>query len=340
MTYQVTLNPSGRHFAVAQGDSLLEAGLAQNVGLPYGCKSGACGSCKAKVLTGEYSHGSASDSALPAAERALGFALLCCASAHSDLTIEVREVAGSGEYPVKIMPARVEAMTQAADDVIILRLKLPASDRMRFRPGQYVDILLRDGKRRSFSIANPPHDAEFLELHIRRVPGGQFTDQVFNSMKLRDITRLEGPLGSFFLRDDSTAPVILLAGGTGFAPLKAIIEHAIHEKHARPMHLYWGASDPAGLYLNRLAVEWAASRKDFRYTPVLSAQPSPEGWSGRTGLVHQALMSDYADLSSHQVYACGSPAMIDAARRDLTGLRALPADAFFSDAFTFSTVPF
>lgn len=339
MAYQVTLNPSGHTFSADEGTLLLEAGLNQGIGLPYGCKSGVCGSCKGKVIAGEVTHGNADQRALTPEERAQGVTLLCCATAHSDLTIEIREIAGASDYPVKIMPARVQSMTAAAPEVMILQLKLPASDKLRFRPGQYVDILLRDGQRRGFSIANAPEDEDFLELHIRRVAGGLFTEQVFSSMKPRDILRLEGPLGSFFLQDDSAAPIIFLAGGTGFAPIKSIVEHAIKNDMTRPMHLYWGANTRDGLYLDALAQSWAEHHANFRYTPVVAADPPPAGWTGRTGLVHHALMADYPDLSKHQVYACGGPAMIDAARVDLFGLCALPAEAFFADAFTFSTAP-
>lgn len=335
MTYQVTLNPSGHSFAVEENALLLDAGLAQGIGLPYGCKSGVCGSCKAKVVSGTVSHGTANELALSPAERDQGITLLCCASARSDLTLEIREAPGADDFPVKTMPARVQTMTVAAPGVMIVQLKLPASDRLRFRPGQYVHILLKDGQKRSFSIANAPQVEDTLELHIRQVAGGQFTEQVFSSMKPRDILRLEGPLGSFYLDEDSTAPIIFLAGGTGFAPVKAMVEHAINRGITRPMHLYWGAGTPDGLYLDALAKDWAERRADFRYTPVVSG--AADGWSGRTGLVHRALMDDYADLSGHQVYACGAPAMVDAARSDLVNQRALPTAAFFADAFTFST---
>jgi len=338
MAHQVTLSPSQRSFSADENALLLETALQQGIGLPYGCKSGFCGSCKGKVLAGEVSHGKASEQALSDADRANGLTLLCCASAKSDLTIEIREVQGTADYPVKIMPARVSEILHAAPDVIVLQLKLPSSDAFRFRPGQYVDILLKDGQRRSFSIANPPHVQDRLELHIRHVPNGQFTEHVFKGMKPRDILRLEGPLGSFFLREESSAPIILLAGGTGFAPIKSIVEYAIEHNVQRPMHLYWGANQPEGFYFDHLARDWACRIKGFRYTPVVLAGAA-SGWTGRIGLVHQALLADYADLSMHEVYACGAPAMIDAARSDLIGQRSLPASAFFADAFTFSTAP-
>jgi CDP-4-dehydro-6-deoxyglucose reductase len=342
MTYQVTLSPSQHTFLVDADAPLLESALHQAIGLPYGCKSGVCGACKGKVLSGAFSHGSASEYALSPSEREQGFTLLCCATAHTDLTIEIREIQSSADYPVKIMPARVQSMHLAAPDVMILQLKLPASEKLRFRPGQYIDILLKSGERRSFSIANAPHVGDVLELHVRQVTGGQFTGHVFNSMKARDILRLEGPLGSFYLHEDSTTPIILLAGGTGFAPIKAIVEDAIETRETRTrrsMHLYWGASDPAGLYLDELARQWAANEPWFRYTPVVSSNAVFPDWTGRTGLVHHVLMADYHDLSAHRVYACGSPAMIAAAKDDLLTQCGLTADAFFSDAFTFSPPP-
>lgn len=338
MTYTVTLTPSQNQFAVEENSLLLDAGLQQGIGLPYGCKSGVCGSCKGKVLSGDVVHGAASEQALTTEERSGGITLMCCATARSNLTIEIREIQGSSDYPVKIMPARVQAMNPLASDVMILQLKLPANEKFRFRPGQYIDILLKDGQRRSFSIANAPPLDEGIELHIRRVDGGTFTDHVFTGMKVRDILRIEGPLGSFFLRGDDQTPTILLAGGTGFAPIKSIVESSLVQTGSRPMHLFWGAAGRPGLYLDELARHWAATHKNFRYTPVLS-NPQETDWCGRTGLVHRAVMEDYPDLSTHQVYACGSPAMIAAAQADFLGQCRLPEDAFFSDAFTFSTAP-
>lgn len=339
MAYQVTLSPSQHRFATEAGALLLESALDQAIGLPHGCKSGVCGACKGKVLAGEFSHGSASEFALTPAERAQGITLLCCASAHSDLTIEIREIQNSSDYPVKIFPARVQSMFAAAADVMILQLKLPASDKLHFRPGQYIDVLLKDGQRRSFSIANAPAVDDFIELHVKEVAGGRFTHHVFNGMKTRDILRLEGPLGSFHLDEDSAKPIILLAGGTGFAPIKAMVEYARQKRIERRIHLYWGAGTAEGLYLDELARQWAGSLPDFRYTPVISSNERLAGWTGRTGLVHQALIEDYHDLSAYQVYACGSPAMIAAARNELLTQRGLPDEAFFSDAFTFFTAP-
>ncbi len=335
MSHQITVRPSGRQFAAESGESVLDAALRQGFTMPYGCKDGACGSCKGKVLAGSVDHGKAQ--ALTDEEKAAGLALFCCARPQSDLTLECKQLTVATDIPVKTLPARVEQLERLAPDVIVMHLRLPAAERLQFLAGQYVDILLKDGRRRSFSLANAPHDDAFLQLHIRRVPGGVFTGQVFSSMKLRDILRLNGPHGSFYLREDSPKPMILLAGGTGFAPIKAIVEHAIAEQCQRPMFIYWGARTRADLYQNDLPAHWAAEIPNIRYVPVLSEPAAADSWSGRTGLVHQAVMADFPDLSGHQVYACGAPPMIDAARNDFVGTCRLPEEEFFADAFSYSS---
>ncbi|THF63861.1 CDP-6-deoxy-delta-3,4-glucoseen reductase [Pseudothauera nasutitermitis] len=337
MAFQISLQPGGQHFSAEPEQTLLDAALAAGLLLPHGCRNGACGACKGKVLSGEIDPGAPASAVLSDAERAAGVTLLCRAMARSDLQLEVRGVTRVGDFPVKKLPCRVQRLERAADDVMILDLRLPASEAFQFRAGQYIDFLLADGARRSFSIANAPHDAGHLELHVRKVPGGRFTTQVFESMKERDILRFEGPLGSFFLREDSRAPIVLLAGGTGFAPLKSIVEHAAHLGIARPMTLYWGSRDRAGLYMDALAREWERTLPGFHYVPVLSGTDADAGWEGRRGLAHHAVMEDLPDLSAHEVYACGAPGMIDAARKDFIERCGLPEDAFLADSFTFST---
>lgn len=330
-TYQVTLLPAGHQFPATDDTSVLQSALSAELIMPYGCKDGACGSCKARVLAGSVDHGRSPESTLPAADRDAGLALMCCARPLSDLSIECREVRRTTDIPVRKLPCRVQSLDKAASDVMIVSLKLPANDPFRFMAGQYVDFLLAGGKRRSFSMANAPHDNEAIELHIRHVAGGFFTEQVFGTMKERDILRIEGPLGGFFLRD-SNKPIVFLAGGTGFAPIQSIIEDMAHRGIRRPVRLYVGARNREGLYRHERAQQWAASLPDFQYIPVLS----DEAWDGRSGLVHQAVMTDLPDLSGHEVYACGAPAMIDAARKDFVERCGLPAEAFFSDAFTFA----
>jgi len=337
MTYQVTIEP-GHHALQAEADeTILEAALRQGVILPYGCKDGACGACKGKVVSGTVDHGRAQPHALNDDEKAAGLTLFCCATAQSDLVVECKLARSAKELPIKTLPARIEEYIKAAPDVVILKLRLPASETLEFHAGQYIDILLKDGKKRSFSLANAPQSGGLLELHIRHVPGGLFTDQVFSTMKARDILRLNGPLGTFYLRDDSTKPMILLAGGTGFAPIKSIVEQAIAQGCQRPMHIYWGAKAKTDLYLPDLGPQWAAAHPNITYVPVLSEPAADDAWSGRTGFVHQAVIADFPDLSGHQVYACGSPVMIDAARQDFVTRCGLPEEEFFADSFTFST---
>ena len=336
MSYQVTVQPSGRQFVAEADETILDAALRQGLTMPYGCKDGACGACKGHVQSGRVDHGKAQAHALKDDEKAAGMALYCCAKAQSDLIIECRQITSGSQIPVKTLPSRIERLERLAPDVIELHLRLPASERLQFLAGQYIDILLKDGKKRSFSLANAPHDDALLQLHIRHVPGGLFTEQVFSTMKVRDILRFNGPHGSFYLREDSAKPMILLAGGTGFAPIKAIVEHALAENCQRPMIIYWGAKARVDLYQNALPEAWTAQHAHIRYVPVLSEPAADDAWTGRTGLVHQAVLADFADLSGHQVYACGSPAMIDAAKRDFMA-QGLPEEEFFADAFSFAS---
>ena len=335
MSFQITIQPSGHTCIAEEGSTILRAALDAGLTLPYGCRNGACGSCKGKVLSGEIDYGYAQEGALSEEDKAAGLALFCCAKPLTDVSIECREVGSIYDIPVKTMPCRVQKLERLAPDVIALSLKLPTNERLQFLAGQYIEVLLRDGKRRAFSLANAPHDDALLQLHIRLIPGGQFTEHVFNVMKERDILRFEGPHGSFSLREGSARPIILVAGGTGFAPIKSIVEHAFHNGIDRPMQLYWGARDRAGLYLPELPLRWAAEHPHFQYRPVLSEPSAADAWTGRRGLVHRAVLEDHADLSDHQVYACGAPAMIDAARRDFIA-QGLPAEEFFADAFTFA----
>jgi CDP-4-dehydro-6-deoxyglucose reductase, E3 len=231
---------------------------------------------------------------------------------------------------VKILPSRVQAMERAADDVIILSLKLPANERLQFLAGQYIEFLLKDGKRRSYSMANAPHDDAFVQLHIRHMAGGHFTEHVFGKMKERDILRFEGPLGSFFLREESAKPIIMVASGTGFAPIKAVIEHAIYRDNKRPIALYWGGRRPKDIYMMALCEKWAASVPGFKFVPVVSDALPEDNWKGRTGFVHRAALDDFTDMSGHQVYACGAPIVVDSARKDFVGRSKLPEEEFYA----------
>jgi CDP-4-dehydro-6-deoxyglucose reductase, E3 len=334
MMHQVTIRNTGHQFQVQEGASILQGALDAGLVLPYGCRDGACGSCKGKLIEGRVDYGRYSEKALTPEERGRGHALFCQTKPLSDVVIEAREVRKAGDIQVRKLPARVHKLERAADDAMIVYLKLPANERLMFLPGQYIDILLKDGSRRSFSMANAPHDDEFVQLHVRHVPGGAFTDHVFKTMKERDILRLEGPFGTFFLREESAKPIVFVASGTGFAPIKAVIDAALRKGSARPMTLYWGARRPRDLYLDALPARWAAEHPRFKYVPVVSDALAEDRWTGRAGFVHRAVMEDLPDLSGVQVYACGVPIMIDSARRDFTGKCGLPESEFFSDSFT------
>jgi CDP-4-dehydro-6-deoxyglucose reductase len=327
--HKVTVQPSGHAFEVQEGESILTAALRQDLVLPYGCRNGACGSCKGRILEGRVDYGVYQPKALTDDEKAQGKALFCQARPLGDLVIEARTVGAAKDIPIRTLPCRVQKLERLADDVMAIYLKLPANERLQFLAGQYLEFLLRDGSRRSFSMANAPHDDELIQLHVRHVAGGQFTDHVFGKMKERDILRFEGPLGTFFLREDSQKPIVFVASGTGFAPIKSVIEHALRKSVARPMTLYWGGRRPKDLYMDALARQWP-----IKYVPVVSDALPEDGWTGRTGFVHRAVMEDFPDLSGYQVYACGVPVMVDAARRDFVQTCGLPEEEFFADSFT------
>jgi len=332
--HTVTLQPSGQQFPVEDGEAVLAAALRQGFVLPYGCKNGACGSCKGKILSGTVDYGVYQPKALTADEKGQGKALFCQAKPLTDLVLEARTIGAAKDIQIKKLPCRVQKMGRMADDVMVLHLKLPANEKLVFLAGQYIEFLLKDGARRSFSIANPPHDAELIQLHVRHVAGGQFTDHVFGKMKERDILRCEGPMGTFFLRENSDKPLVFVASGTGFAPIKAILEHMFHKGIRRPATLYWGGRRPRDLYMNGLATAWAGEHAGFTYVPVISDALPEDSWSGRTGFVHRAVIQDFPDLSGHQVYACGVPVMVDSAKRDFIAQCKLPEEEFYADSFT------
>jgi CDP-4-dehydro-6-deoxyglucose reductase len=337
MTFQITVQPSGRSFTTQPGEVILAAAIREGVGMPYGCKDGACGSCKCQKISGSVFHGPHQAKALSAEEEAAGWVLTCCAAPQSDVVLESRQVTEAGAFPVKKMPVRVSSLTRASADVVVMRLQLPAADAFQYHAGQYVDFLLRDGDRRSYSMAIAPHNQgspAHLELHLRHMPGGKFTDHVFGAMKEKDILRIEGPYGSFILREDSAKPMVFLASGTGFAPIKALIEHMQFKGIERPVAVYWGGRRPADLYMHDWMLAQAAAMPYLTYVPVVSDALPEDAWSGRSGFVHQAVVADFPDLSGHQVYACGAPVVVDSARADFTAQCGLPGDEFFADSFT------
>ena len=337
MAFTINLRPSGLQFAADADSTVLDSAEKAGIALPYGCRGGSCGACKGRVIEGDVERGIEDQFAMTDAERAAGFVLLCVAQPRSGAVIEVADVSRLGGIVVKTLPSRIISIEHAAPDVLIVALKLPASEAFDFRAGQYITLMFKDGERRDFSLANAPHELGFVQLHIK-LNAGSYTARMFNDvLKERDILRFEGPLGSFGINTASTKPMILLAGGTGYAPIKSILDHMAHGGcdggTRRDVHLYRGAPDRAGLYLPDQHWQWVSAFDNFAYVPVLS-DPTPAcQWTGRKGLVHQAVLDDFADLSGFEVYACGSPAMIDAARLDFAA-RGLPPDAFFADAFT------
>ncbi|MES2887456.1 MAG: CDP-6-deoxy-delta-3,4-glucoseen reductase [Pseudomonadota bacterium] len=342
MSFTVTVMPSGHSFPVERDEPILMAAIRQGVGLPYGCKDGACGSCKSRLKEGRVIHGAHQVKALTNAEEEAGWVLTCRAAPQTDVIIEARSLLNTADFPVRKMPARVHSIDKPAPDVAILRLQLPTNEQWRYRAGQYVEFILPTGQRRSYSMANAPHRQLALlgsghpgiELHLRHLPGGVFTDQVFSRLKVRDILRLEGPYGSFHWQADSAKPIVLLASGTGFAPIKAIIEEMRAKRSLQPVALYWGCRSRVDLYLHEWAQAVAAEWPLLRYEPVLSEPRPADAWLGRTGWVHHAVMHDLPDLSQHEVYACGAPVMVAAAQADLVQRCGLPAEAFHADPFT------
>ena len=335
MPFKIRNQSSGREFNAEEKETVLAAALRQGVMLPYSCRTGICGTCKGKVLAGQVDYGTYEAKAMSETERQQGHALFCQAKPLSDLVIEAREIAAARDIPIRIMPARVARMEKLADDVMRLSLKLADGQRLQYLAGQYIDILLSGNQRRSFSLATSPLSDELLQLHIRHVPGGFFTDHVFTKMQEKDLLRFQGPFGIFFLREESDRPAILVAGGTGIAPIKGILEYAFAKGVTRPLHLYWGVRAKRDLYLPDLPQAWVREHRNFKFTPVLS-EPRPEDrWDGRQGWVHEAVAADYPDLSGYEVYAAGPPPMIDALK-DMVKKHGLPEDRLYYDSFEFA----
>jgi CDP-4-dehydro-6-deoxyglucose reductase, E3 len=336
LSFNVSVLPSNRSFTVLADEPILTAGIRQGVAMPYGCKDGACGSCKCKMIEGKVVHGPHQPKALSAEEEAAGYILTCCGKPLSDIVLESRQVTSADAFPIKRMPSRVISLEKKSHDVMVVQLQLPASDTLQYKAGQYIEFIMRDGARRSYSMASAPHiaaESKTLKLHIRHMPGGKFTDHVFGEMKEKEIQRIEGPFGSFYLREDSEKPMILLASGTGFAPIKAIIQHMQHTGISRPATLYWGGRRPADLYMNDWVQAQLVAMPNLNYIPVVSNALPEDEWTGRTGFVHQAVIADFPDLSEYQVYACGAPIVVDSAHADFVKLCKLPEDEFYADSF-------
>jgi len=334
MPHKVQLLPSNHKFIVENGESVLTAALRQGVNLPYGCRSGNCGTCKGHLQQGEI-HYDVEHTSLTEEEKQHGIVLLCQAKANSDLVIEAQVIPDSEEVVIKKLPCRVMEKIMLCHDVVSLRLKIPTIEKFAYLAGQYIDILLPDGRHRSFSIANAPHTGDSLELHIRVVEGGEFTNHLLNDIEVKTILRIEGPHGQFYLHEESDRDIIFMAGGTGFAPIKSIIEYAITHNIERQMYLYWGVRSREDLYMNNLARMWASDFKHIHYIPVLSDAVNNENQDVRTGYVHEAIANDFPQkLANFDIYASGPPAMVEAGRI-VFELNGLPAEQYYSDAFEF-----
>ena len=336
---ELTLRPQNRTLHLKAGRPVLESALAAHVNLPHSCKGGSCGSCRARLITGTVDYPRGRPLGLSAAEAGAGYVLLCQAVAHSDLVVEAREIRRVTDVEIKSLPCRVERLERLAPDVMALYLRLPAVEDFRFRAGQYLDVMLPDGRRRSFSIASPPHDAGLIELHVRRVSGGEFTARVFESLSAGALLRIEGPLGQFVYREPAdpaaAGPLVLVAGGTGFAPVKSILRHLLETGVRRPLHLYWGARHEVDLYQDA----WIRARlgrfDELSYVPVLSMPSDAEAARHRTGLVHEAVRADFASLAAAEVYAAGPPALIAALKASLPE-RGLSLERLYFDSFEYA----
>jgi NAD(P)H-flavin reductase/ferredoxin len=331
MSHNIQIQDHEIAFSCEDGKSVLDGALAAGYEIPYSCRTGICGSCRGQVVSGEITGGLGGG--LSEEEQREGQVLLCQARACSDLTIAVREVRRIDRSAIKTVKAKVYRMTRAAPDVTILQLRFPAGAKAKFKAGQYLSVKLEDGSFRHFSMANAPHLNDGAELHIRHVPGGRFSQHVAEGLAEGDLLEVSIPFGDFYLREEHDTPIVLLASGTGFAPIKSIVEDAIKRKLSRSMVLYWGARRLEDLYRIELARKWETQLPWFRFVPVLSEAGPADGWDGRTGFVHQAAMDDIATLAGHEVYACGAPAMINAARQGFVHERQLNRDAFYCDAF-------
>ena len=328
----IRLENSGREFETAELEFVLDAAERAGLNLPYSCRDGICGTCKARLSSGNVDHGYYAVSALSEQEREQGYFLMCCSIAQTDLLVDAPvEELGFSPGPVTL-DCRVRRIDRPADDVAVLYLDLPTGVTFRFRAGQYVELILEGGLRRSFSVANAPQDPSSVELHIRHVAGGRFTPQVFGQLKPGDPLTVEGPKGGFYLRKE-IRPVIFVASGTGFAPIKSMLLYGMRHKLRGPATFYWGGRRPQDLYMSAMPAQWAVDYPGFYYVPVVSHAAPLDAWQGRTGLVHDAVTTDFPDLSGHDVYVCGVPAMVNAARRDFVEKCGLPPERFFADIF-------
>ena len=328
---RITLTPSQTQFETQADETILEAALRQGYNLPNACQSGMCGTCVAQVVSGEVQMGEYDDCALTDEDAAAGMVLLCVCHAQGDVVLDLPAYEGAKAIAPRTMPARV-AHVDIRGNMALLRLALPKSPPFKFHAGQYADILYK-GAVRSYSLANAPSDNGVMEFHVRLREGGVFSPALFSgSLKVGDVLRVRAPLGSFTLNENSDKPLIFIATGTGFAPIKSLLQHLRDTQPSRSVHLYHGARDAAGLYDEAALRELLYQLPNARYTPVLSR--ADDAWQGARGYITEHVLQDYADLSGYEVYACGSMDMIRGSKQAFVEQRGLPETAFYSDAFT------
>ena len=333
MAFKVKIQASGHEFEVETNETVLDAALRQSIDLPYGCRGGACGSCEGTLISGQVRY---EDEPVALTEDLIteSKALFCMAIPESDLIIGADELEDLGDITIKNLRCRVEQKERLNHDVIALKLKLAGEERLQFHAGQYIEFILDDGKRRAFSIANAPHEDELIELHIRHIDGGLFTDFLFEDMPDKSMLRIEGPLGSFYLREKSDRPILMVGGGTGFGPIKAMVEHANYIGLKQPIHLFMGVRALRDLYMKDMAQTWLKDN-NITFTPVLSQPMDEDQWQGETGYVHEAVGRAYKDLSGFDIYLCGPPPMINSAV-ELFIKQGAKKENMFSDAFEYS----
>jgi len=336
MSFNITLQPSGHEFEAKEGESLLDAGLNHGLSLPYGCRNGACGACKGRLISGEVNYGDRNTSCLSDDDKAAGTVLCCQAQPTGDVVVQVKEISSTAEIKPKIMPARVIKLEKLSHDVMQLELKLPESQRMQFLAGQYIEILLKGGKRRAFSIANAPHQDDVILLQIRHVPDGYFSGHVFDEMKENALIRIEGPFGGFYLQEESERPVILVGGGTGYAPLNGMLEHAHSLEMKNDFHLFCGVRAKRDVYMQTQTDSLTERMPKLNVTTVLSDPEASDDWQGETGYVHEAVLKQFNDLSGFDIYMSGPPVMVNAAKEAFLKQGA-NEDQMYSDAFEFSS---
>lgn len=334
MTDRVDLVNDNRHFDVEKGENILSAALRQGIVIPHNCRNGICGSCMGLLHTGVVDHGTDRPRALTEEKERRGYMLCCKAVANSDLRLQIETIDALAGIEIKTLPCRIKTLQKLAEDVMLLELKLPPHEKLEFCAGQYLDFLLPGGKRRSFSMAHSPTNAELIQLHIRHVPGGAFTGRVFDEMKEKDMLRIQGPFGTFIARDNNR-PSILIAGGTGLAPLKSMLELVREQGCDRELHLYWGARAKKDLYFDQQLQQWAEELNCLYYTPVLSEPDSGDNWQGKIGWVHEAVMADFPDLAGLDVYASGPPPMVEAIQRSFPE-QGLEQGRLYFDSFEYA----